>query len=207
MPQAAKEFLLQDSLWKSTLAEFREKACGTDPLPAGVAISAVSASLALALLAKVLDIAVRRKNFSGDRQRLTALLDAAREESARLAQLADDDVHAFQEYMECKRQGRDPNEAVRNAIQVPMNAARSAVRGLELCSEAIGMLQGLTAADVGSAASLLSGAVRAFLLSANANDRTMRSDETFSRQVAAECRKLELGAQRWAETVTSKLRA
>jgi formiminotetrahydrofolate cyclodeaminase len=197
--------LLQGSLWNTTLAEFRERACGTDPLPAGVAIAAVSASLALALLAKVLDITVRRKNFAGDRQRLAVLLDAAREESARLTQLADDDVRAFQEYMECKREGRDFSEAVRSAIQVPMNAARSGVRGLELCAEAIGMTQGLTAADVGSAASLLSGAVRAFLLSADSNVHAMTPDKSFSDATFAECRELEDHAQQYAATVARHL--
>src|SRR5579863_4645368 len=100
---------MDNSVWTGTLAAFREKACGTDPVPASVAISAVTASLALALLAKVLAIAGRRKDLS-------ALLDAARAESARMAHLVDEDIEAFNEYMECKRQGRDLTAAIRKAI-------------------------------------------------------------------------------------------
>src|ERR1041385_4341104 len=123
--------VVEASIWTETLAEFRETACGTDPVPAGVAISAITASLALALLAKVLDITGKRKGFSGDRERLGALLDAARSESTRLTHLADEDIQAFEQYMECRRRGREVTAALRQAIEVPMNAARSAVRSEE----------------------------------------------------------------------------
>jgi len=194
---------MEDSIWTTTLAAFREKAGGADPVPAGVAISAVTASLALALLAKVLDITGKRKNFTGDRQRLAALLDAARAESTLLTHMADDDIQAFNRYMECKRQGRELTAAIRNAIEVPMNAARSAVRGLDLCAEAAGMMQGLTAADLGAAAALLSGAVRAMLLSVDFNIREMRSEEQFSAAITAERRDMELRALQRAEAVTN----
>ena len=69
-----------------TLAELRDKVGGTEPGPAGVSISAVTASLALALLAKVLDITGKRKDFSGDRERLASLIESARAESTCLTQ-------------------------------------------------------------------------------------------------------------------------
>ena len=181
---------MDDSVWAGTLAAFREKACGTGiPVPASVAISAVTASLALALLAKVLAIAGKKRDLS-------VLLDAAHAESARLARFADDDIQAFNQYMECKRQAKDLTAAIGKAIQVPMEAARSAVRGLELCAEAARVVQGLTAADVGGAAALLSAAVRAMLLSVEFNVRAMRPEERFSDAIAAERRDLELTALR-----------
>jgi formiminotetrahydrofolate cyclodeaminase len=188
------------SIWTTTLAEFREKACGTDPVPASVAISAVTSSLALALLAKVIAIA-------GKKEDLSALLDAAHAESACLARLADEDIEAFNEYMECKRQGRDLAAAVRKAIEVPMEAAQSAVRGLELCVEAAGVVQGLTAADIGGAAALLSGAVRAMLLSVDFNVRAMRPDERYSDAIAGERRDLELAARQRSDAVTAAVSA
>jgi len=191
---------MEDSIWTTTLAGFRDKSGSTDPVPASVAISAVSASLALALLAKMLIIAGKRNN-------LDALLDAARSESTRLAQLADDDIQAFNQYMECKRQGRELTAAVRKAIEVPMEAARSAVRGLDLCAQTAGMVRGLTAADVGAAAALLSGAVRAMLLSVDFNIREMRSDSQFSAAIAAERRDLQREADEQADAVTAALNA
>jgi formiminotetrahydrofolate cyclodeaminase len=204
--------LVNASLWSGTLAGFREKASGTDPVPASVAISAVTASLAIALLAKVLAIAGKSKRFiysarPGDRQRIGVLLDAAREESARLTHLADEDIAAFNQYMDCKRQGRELTAAIHKAIEVPMDAARSVVRGLGLCAEAAGMIQGLTAADIGAAGTLLFGAVQAMLLSVDFNIREMSSDERFSSAITAERRELSIEARRSAEAVTAAVNA
>ena len=186
------------SIWNHTLDGFREKAGGTDPVPASVAISAVTASLALALLAKVLAIAGRKRD-------LGALLDSARAESDRLARLADEDIEAFNEYMECRREGRDLTAAARKAIDVPMEAARSAVRGLELCVSAAGLVRGLTAADIGGAAALLFAAVQAMLLSVDFNVRAMRPAERFSDAIAGKRRELEIAALRYADEVTAAI--
>ena len=198
---------MEDSLWTKTLEAFREKVSGADPVPASVAISAVTASLALALLAKVLTIVSKRKNFTGDRQRLSALLDAARAESTRLTYLADDDIEAFNQYMECVRRGKDLTAAVRKAIEVPMDCARSAVRGLGLCVQTAGMVQGLAAADVGAAAALLSGAARAMLLSVDANIRELCADTRFADATTVERRDLEREAVRQADAVAATLNA
>ncbi len=187
---------MENSVWTGTLAGFREKAGGTEPVPAGVSISAVTASLALALVAKVLQIAGNPR---------AALLDGARAESARLAQLADEDILAFNRYMECRRLPDAREQAMQNAITVPMDAARAAVRGLEICAEAIGLVRGLTAADIGSAAALLAGAVRAMLISVDLNVRLMRPDPEFSDAATAERRNLELQAVRHSDAVTAAL--
>jgi formiminotetrahydrofolate cyclodeaminase len=175
---------MEASIWTGTLAGFRDKAAGPDPVPAGVAISAVTASLALALVAKVLQIASRKKEVS-------ALLDTARTESAQLASLADEDIRAFHHYMSTGE--------MRPAVEVPMEAARATVRGLALCTEAAAIVKGLTAADIGAAAALLSGAVRAMLLSVDFNLRYMRADEGFSRAITAERLELEREALRYAQ--------
>jgi methenyltetrahydrofolate cyclohydrolase len=188
------------SIWTTTLAEFRDQASGTDPVPASVAISAVTASLALALLAKVLAIVGKRKD-------LGALLDSALAESGRLAILADEDIQAFNQFMECRRQGTDLTAAIGKAIEVPMDAARSAVRGLELCVEAAAVVRGLTLADVGGAAALLSAAVRAMLLSVDFNVRSMRPDEKLSDAIAGERRELELAAWQSADSVARLVEA
>jgi formiminotetrahydrofolate cyclodeaminase len=198
---------MEDSVWTTTLAAFREKASGTDPVPASVAISAVTASLALALLAKVLNIVSRRKNFTGDRQRLDALLDAARAESTSLTHLADDDIEAFNQYMECVRRGKELGAAIRKTIEVPMDCARSAVRGLGLCAQTAGMVQGLAAADIGAAAALLSGAARAMLLSVDANIRELCTDPRLADATIAERHDLEREALRQADAVAATLNA
>ena len=138
------------SIWAGTLDSFRERVAGTDAAVAGVAAAAVSASLGLSLLIKVLQITGRRKSFSGDREQLGAWVEAARKLSANLARAADDDI------------ARATSPA--KAIEAPLGAARSAAAGLNLCAEAAAVVRGSVAADLGVAAFLLASAVRAILL-------------------------------------------
>jgi formiminotetrahydrofolate cyclodeaminase len=170
------------SIWSDTLAEFRDKAGGTDPVPAGVSISAVTASLALSLIAKVLRI--KRAD--------TTLLDAVKLESKRLAQLADRDIRAFERYMDCVRSKQPKDDAMREAIRVPMDAARSAMRGIELCREATAVFStGLTAADLGAAACLLRGAAQAMLLGVESNLTHLPDDDLFRQEIVSDLSELK----------------
>jgi formiminotetrahydrofolate cyclodeaminase len=169
--------LSERSIWSDTLAAFRERAGGPEPVPAGVALSAVTASLAVALIAKVLGIVGGAAS---------PLLREARRESDLLARLADDDVRAFNQYMECVRRKEPADEAMREAIRVPLEAARAALRGIDLCREATALCPaGLTKADLDAAASLLGGAARAMLLSVEANLGFFPPDDSFRCEVEA----------------------
>jgi formiminotetrahydrofolate cyclodeaminase len=174
------------SIWSATLASFCEEVGGSNPAPASVAVSAVAANLGLGLLIKVLKITARRKSFAGDSQKLRALIDAALRESQQLRTAADEDVAAVRQYLSSTNPA-----AVRNAIEVPIRAARAAVSGIELCGEASGIIYGLLAADLGAAVLLLSASVRAILLSVDFNLRQLRSEEQYSEGVAVERRLLE----------------
>lgn len=175
------------SIWTATLAKFRDELSAAQPMPAAVTASAVTASLGLGLLIKVLGIAAKRTPD------LSRLLEAARRESDQLAQAADDDIAAFNRYMkapqEQKKEVRDA--ALREAIEVPMRAARSAAAGLDLCAEASGSVHSLIAADLGAAAILLSAALSAILLSVDFNLRQLRPDEHYYTEVMTERRGLE----------------
>lgn len=178
---------MENSVWIETLSGFRERTDGTEALPGAVTISAVSGSLALALLAKVLHIAQKRTD-------VTALLNAARAESTRLAEFADQDILAFHRYM--------ATGDIHEAIEVPMEAARCAVRGLGICAEAAGVVRGLTAADIGAAAALLLAAVSGMLLSVEFNMREC-SDEAFCAEVRAQRSDLEREARERVDAVIS----
>ncbi|MDP9052941.1 MAG: cyclodeaminase/cyclohydrolase family protein [Acidobacteriota bacterium] len=195
------------SIQATTVQEFHAQVGGAGPLPAGVSISAVGAGLALALLAKVLDITGKRKDFAGDRARIAGLLQQSREESARLMALADDDVRAFNQYLECTRSGGDKQAAMSQAIEVPMQGARSALRGLGLCAEAVEMVRGLTSADLAMSAALLRGAARAMLVSVDFNLQLLTSNREFAETILAERHELELQAVRFDDIVTAAIRA
>jgi formiminotetrahydrofolate cyclodeaminase len=183
---------METSIWSATLAEFREKASGTDPVPAGVSICAVSASFALALLTKVLEINRKRKNFTGEPEQTSRLIEGAQRESIRLTHLADDDALAFTRYMACVRNKQSTDDAMREAIRVPMEAARSAARGVLLCREGAALCsRGLTASDLAIATSLLSGAGQAMLISVEANLELLPTEDPFVNEVSAELPELK----------------
>jgi len=189
------------SLWKTTVESFRDRVASREPAPAGVSVSAVSASLGFALVEKVLRIASQRKDFGGDRKRLVFLIDAAQAASARLARWADEDVAAFHQYLASKR-ARDAiaiDAALRMAIQIPLQIARESVTGLDLCAMVAGLIPAAVAADLGTAVVLLAGAARATLLSVDANLVQISGDSQFYRDVLAERQELENQALHKAE--------
>lgn len=159
---------MSDSIWKSTLGEFRDQLAGRDPVPAGVSAAAVSASLGLSLLMKVLEITRKRRDFHGDPGKIEEWLTSARAESAKLERSADEDAVAYAEYM-ASRKSSGEAAALRRAIEVPLEAARAAATGLRLCAEARGVAPASIEPDLGTAALLLAGAVHGILLSVESN--------------------------------------
>jgi len=142
-------------------------------------------------LIKVLEIARRRKPVAGDCTELDALLHAAWIESEVLAKAADEDGAAFAEYLKGIREkadGRTLHMAMLKAIEVPMTAARSSVRALALSRAAVPLIPSFVAADLGAASLLLSGAVRALLITVDYNLRQLTADMS---DLAAERVRLE----------------
>jgi methenyltetrahydrofolate cyclohydrolase len=161
---------------ESSVEEFRARVARTEPTPAGVSAAAISASLAFALLEKVLRI-VRAD---------AALIDAAGDGSAKLLRYADDDIVAFNEYMACRRSKRDASEALRRAIEVPLQIARAANAGLKLCEQAKGLVHAFVASDLGAAKELLSGALRATLLTIDFNLGLLPPDSPLYQEMVTE---------------------
>jgi len=180
------------ALWNCTLDDFRRQLATRESVPAGVSLAAISASLALSLLIKVLEITRNRRTFQGDPKKIEALLTAAQTESTKLADLADQDVAAYAEYIA----NRKSQEALNKAIEVPLAAARAAAAGLQLCTDAAEFAPESLKPDLGAAALLLSAAIRGILFSVQANASMLSNAE----QVHLEANELEVLAknhQRW----------
>ena len=152
----------ETSIWTATLESLYEGLAAAKFAPAGVTAAAVSARFGLALLIKALGITLRRKDFTGDAETLHAWLRAARRYAEILAEAANDDIAGAPE---------------RTRMEIPMNAARSAIGGLDLCAEAAGVVRGPLAADLATAAMLLCAAVRAILLCVDSNAGAFESEE------------------------------
>ncbi len=185
---------MSESLWKSTLEDFSSRLATRESVPAGVSLAALSASLGLRLLAKVLEITRNRRTFQGDPKQVEELLAAAQLESAKLAGLADQDIAAYAEYIASRELA-----ALEKAIEVPLAAARAAASGLQLCTAAAEFTPESLSPDLGTAALLLSAAIRGTLLSVRANARMLSNTES-QQQVEREADALAVLAknhQRW----------
>jgi methenyltetrahydrofolate cyclohydrolase len=205
-------------IWDVSIEQFRSAAASGDPTPAGVAVSAVSASFAFGLLTKVLRVSGRRKDFAGSAAKIESMSDAARIEAKRMLQLAEDDIAAFNAFVASNRlpqvtdsereeRQRAVNSAVRKAIEIPLAAARSAAMGMELCSEASGLTHAAVIADLGAAASLLASALRVFLMCADSNLRQLALDPQPFREAFAARAEWEHRAYRHAEAVLKHVAA
>jgi len=166
------------SLWKSTLEEFLGELAGTAPAPAGVSVAAATAAFALSLVVKTLEITAQKGPRPGE------LIGRADELSGQLKALADRDAAAFDEYLRCVRLPKDTEgraeaiaEALRATIEVPLEAARCASAGLRVCVEGAGSVNKFVAPDLGAAAELMAGAVRAILVSVDSNLKSLRNED------------------------------
>lgn len=180
----------------STLERFRAAAAGGQPTPAGVAVAAVAASFAFGLLAKALAVSMRKDTACAHPAKLEPLRAAVTAQSSRMLQLASDDIAGFEAYLASARmpQSTEPerlerrralDSALHQAIDLPLCAARSAAAGLQACVEAVSMTHPVVLADLATTLTLLSGALRAFLLCAESNVRQLAPQTSPHRELLA----------------------
>jgi formiminotetrahydrofolate cyclodeaminase len=181
---------MPDSIWTATLAAFRDRVAGPEPVPAGVSASAVSAALGLGLLTKVLEIASKRKDFAGDRQLVETLLHDARNRAQFLAHLADEDIAAFHQYLDCRRRKEPTDRAIRRAIEIPLDVARASAAGVALCRQAGPLVHAAVASDLRTAQALLTAAVHSTLIAVDSNLRQLAAGDPFGIEVTAEARRI-----------------
>jgi formiminotetrahydrofolate cyclodeaminase len=197
------------SVWKLTLAEFDGQIVqGTG----AVAVAAISAAFAVSVLRMVLEITARKEESASHLGKIRKLLEAASLESERLKRTSEEDHAAYAAYRQAFRlpqttesereeRSRALRSTLREATETPLNAARAAVSAIELCAEAAPLARGDVSADIGGAADILNGALRAILNSVDANLRRLNDE-----QLAVERRELAKRASRLGEEVRERLR-
>jgi len=152
------------SVWDDTIAAFGGALAEPQPMPAGVAAATVTASIGLALFLKVVAIAAKRQPIPG-------LAGAARRHLLDLEGVVDADAAAYYAYKNASPAERPA--LAEEAVRIPLEAARSAVGGVELCAQAAKQVNGLIEADLHAAASILHASAQAMLACVSANLRHM----------------------------------
>jgi formiminotetrahydrofolate cyclodeaminase len=207
---------VRPSVWNSSLEQFRDDVASTKPVPASVCVSAVCATFALGLLIKVLEITANKTGFTGDLGKVQALLGAARTASARVAQYADEDVTAFDSYLNIVRSPKSNDKeredrkramalALDQVIQVPFDAARLVASGMDLCAAATGVVPKSLIAEVGAAAVLLAGAARGLIVSAEFNLRQLGDDSHSDDEITAQLQDLDRKVLRQEDSIRQQV--
>jgi formiminotetrahydrofolate cyclodeaminase len=197
---------MKSPIGRATIDAFRDHIAGANnPIAGGVAVASVSAGLGMALLALTLKVASQRKDFGGDRARLAKLLAAAKKESARLVRCAGQDISAYQQYRDSLKRKRRSTSVLRRIIESPLQAAGLAARGLDLCQEAVFLVPLSVVSDLGAAATLLAGSVKAILLTVDVNIRQLPRSSQLRHNVVKTRRQLQKSTARQLERVLKDL--
>jgi formiminotetrahydrofolate cyclodeaminase len=152
-----------------------------------------------------LQVAGRRKDFSGERNRLSEISAEANHASQRLLDLAAEDTAAYQEYRRVIKQHGSADAALRRIIATPLEAATLAALGLDLCADAQPLVPASVDSDLRGAAALLWGAVRAILLSVDVNVQQLSDSDELRLQAATQRQELERRALQQAERILDQV--
>ncbi|EYB68977.1 hypothetical protein DEIPH_ctg012orf0038 [Deinococcus phoenicis] len=161
------------SLWQRPAQELLQTAASGAPTPGGGSTAALTGAFGTALLEMALNITLRKNGAAAEA--LRPLLSALTGLRGRLQALADEDVRAFQAYVQATRlpEGEERaaalNQAGRAAIQVPLHLARTAVEVLGLTGLLVPQVHAEVTSDVGAGAAILEGALHAALLTVEIN--------------------------------------
>jgi len=183
-----------------SIEDFVSQLAGSEPVPAGVSAAAVSAAFGVALLLKVLAI-IKKHSVT---ENLEECERAATLGLQRLRQAAEDDIAAYRAYLRTRTIPEERDAALRQAIETPLDAARMAAAALEICAKTAASCPANIAPDLATAATLLAAAVRAILLSVDANAR-MLNDQPFLDAISAERRLLISAAARFEQSIFTRL--
>jgi methenyltetrahydrofolate cyclohydrolase len=209
---------MKPSIWSSTLEQFGADVASAKPVPASVCVAAVGVTLAVDLLLKALIVTAQKKGFAGDTKKLNQLRQTAASTSARASELVNEDIVAFDSYLFAARLPKSNDEqvtersralasALDKAIQVPLEATHLAIAGISLCAAASEIVASSVIAEVGAAASLLSGAAEGLIVSAEFNIRQFAQDPHVYDGAMAQLEDLRREATRGQESVRQRVKS
>ena len=180
----------------ATLDVFTEALASEEPTPGGGAAAAVTGSLAAALTAMVVRLSLDRPKYAEHADLHMQALEASDAARARFLELADEDAHAYRDYLAARRLPRDDAEQVQAREEATRRAARHATEVplaiVKACHAQIGMVERLAgrtnlgvASDLEVAALLLESAARAAAANVSINLDAI-GDEAVASAIRAE---------------------
>ncbi len=178
------------SAWARTTAQLRDLAASLNPTPGGGSISILTATLGLALVHKGASISLKRAGEDhARREALSALCKRIITELASVSGLVDADAQAFQSYLRARSIPRatetEQSErkaameaGILQATRVPLAAASEVCSALELAESTVELSDLHLLTDVFGGVLLMQAAVKAALLTVDANLGSISDLET-----------------------------
>ena len=208
---------MDNSVWDWTLVDFRNQTASSAPTPGGGAVAAVSGSLGLALIVMALEISARKKGTEKNTQDISNLIISARERLEELSKYADEDILAFQSYMEALALPKETDEqkttrkralaeAILKATQVPLSAAKTILDAIDLAERASVVCHIQIVSDIGAGTSILQGAITAVLLNIDINLPGI-ADKTLAASFAKDRARMASAAKNKAKRILEKVSA
>ena len=175
----------QGSIWRWTLAEFRDRTASDASTPGGGSVAMVTAANGVGLVLMALRISARRAD--ADAVALAPLIEAGDRRLQEFTGYADADIAVFQQFMAALKLPRDTEEekarrrkAMREATvaatEVPLNAAQATLEALDLARQAASVAHANIVSDVAAGGALLHAALTAVLYNVDVNLAGLRGD-------------------------------
>jgi len=171
---------MKSSLWELQLSEFCECTASADPTPGGGSVAMVGATLGLGLVIMALEISLNKEKDLPRASMTRALVERARQLLSELRRHADEDIIAFQRYMEALRLPKEGDEqkafrqksiseAVEHATRTPLRAAQDTLKGIEVAVAAVELTAKNVISDVGAGVAMMEAGLRGVLLNVTIN--------------------------------------
>jgi formiminotetrahydrofolate cyclodeaminase len=175
-------------MYKDSLKPYLNDLAGRKPAPGGGSAAALAAATGAALISMVCNFTVGKEKYKAVEAEIKEMLSSAEGLRAEFMDLVDKDVAAYKKVSsaytmpketddEKKIRGRSIQEALKEALAVPLEVCICCYRAMKLCPEVGKKGNSNLVSDVGVAIALLESAFRSALLNVEINLSAIKDKE------------------------------
>ncbi|MCL7452035.1 MAG: cyclodeaminase/cyclohydrolase family protein [Anaerolineae bacterium] len=176
------------NLTDKPVTTFLDELASDAPAPGGGSVAAISGALGAALISMVCNLTIGKKGYEEVQGDIQDLLAQSEELRAKLTNLVEEDVKAYTGYSVAAKKPRGSDEekaerakamqsALKNATDVPLSIAETAVKVMDLCMPAAEKGNKWAVSDAGVAVLMAEAALRSAALNVLINLGSLKDQE------------------------------
>lgn len=188
------------TLYDQSLREIIELSSSKSPTPGGGSISAIAATLGLAMAAMVCNLTIGKDKYKDVECQVMGYLATAEGLTGKLMELTEEDIKIFNKLMSAYRMPRTTEEenesrksavqeALKGATEIPMEIARVCLQALQVTGKLSEIGNKAAISDAGVAAVMIEAALHGVLLNVDINTPLIK-DRAFTDRTLAEKEKM-----------------